>query len=1270
MTVDVATLVFEFKSDSAITAEKALDRLIQKGEVLDAQQKRRRLATDTATSAQKSATASVDRAAQANMALAGSEGAVEKATRSATQALSQQGTTWRQFVADRMSDYMRMEGGHAGAMKRMGAEWKAYKATATNAAQGAATAMTAAEQQTAQAANAARAASAEAKAARQLEAAAMRELVAATKAYERDQAKTKAAVDALRLSVDPLRAAQERVNVELREAQRLYGMGAISADEYANAVTVLNRRLTTIDTIHRKAGAGAKLQAYELANLGSQFADIGVSLASGQALWLVAIQQGAQIGGVFGAAAARGVGFRAALAGVAQAAGSLLVRFAPIGTAIAVATSAFGLFEREIDKSTKHATTWGDTWNATVKVIGAAIMDGPIGEGLRWLGSFFGKVLDGIVDVAMSALDGLVGVFGAAYLAVTKNWKQLPAVLGNFVVAAVNAQIKAIEFLVNKVGEAVNKLAGRDLVKTIDLPEFAMVSQKVADDFIADQRRITAEFKKTRESIASDIARQADKEWEARQKAKKGAKDHAKAAKEVLEPIKALNVDMSTLVDLTKPIPATMLKIDESFRATGETMKEIDAGWERTARSMREHTEELARAFADVKFSVKDLFASLKRGDIGGFLLNIQDTLSGITTLLAQGPAGIASLGSMAANAIGGKTGRALGGGLGIAAGGLGLGAFAGSAAGAAALGTAGLGALAPMLASFAGPIGLAAGALYAAAKLLNVGGKPSNAGAGYDLITGQISGNKRTSETEEAAKSAGSAIKGIEDALKAAGISLTDTVRGLVIGTRDQTQIYLQSGKTLYSAVGDSGAAVDTAMRALLDGATFASEAQRKVAMAALDAGKGFDGVAEALGRYAEAQKISGNLADQILQLTDPKAFDLKSVRDEIEAQRKAYADLATQGFLTADQLATINGQLGVLEGLRLDEVLKKYAEAVDEAVEPVQDLAKAAQLARDRGSLEAQIMRALGDDAGATALERAQTLADLDPSLRGLQQILWNLTDAAEAAAKSAKDAADAQKLLDVALTAARQAEETARSALSTAYEREAGVIRDRISEYEQLGRALRSFRDELDYGSLASLDPRARYEATKAAFERVTALDPNDPTRLRDLQSVSQAFLEASRAYSPTQLAFDRDLNAVRRAVEDSALAAEREVDTGRAQLAALTSSVELLLKLNTGVVSVAQAINDLKSAMVSTAVAEMAAKGGESKERVQRALNYWYAKGLDMFGRSDSRRSDRYIYWGLKRRTNVQAREQYMKEVNSLIQQMGLQVPDPNDGRIYF
>jgi ring-1,2-phenylacetyl-CoA epoxidase subunit PaaA len=82
------------------------------------------------------------------------------------------------------------------------------------------------------------------------------------------------------------------------------------------------------------------------------------------------------------------------------------------------------------------------------------------------------------------------------------------------------------------------------------------------------------------------------------------------------------------------------------------------------------------------------------------------------------------------------------------------------------------------------------------------------------------------------------------------------------------------------------------------------------------------------------------------------------------------------------------------------------------------------------------------------------------------------------------------------------------------------------------------------------------------------------------------------------------------------------------------------------------------------------AELAAKGEESRTKVQAALDRWYVKALDMFGRSDSTRDQRYIYWGLKRRTNAQARQEFIREVDPLIEKIGLRVPDRIEGRQYL
>ena len=85
---------------------------------------------------------------------------------------------------------------------------------------------------------------------------------------------------------------------------------------------------------------------------------------------------------------------------------------------------------------------------------------------------------------------------------------------------------------------------------------------------------------------------------------------------------------------------------------------------------------------------------------------------------------------------------------------------------------------------------------------------------------------------------------------------------------------------------------------------------------------------------------------------------------------------------------------------------------------------------------------------------------------------------------------------------------------------------------------------------------------------------------------------------------------------------------------------------------------------------TKTRELLEKGDESRERVQKAVDFWYVRALDMFGRSGSKRAERYRDWGLKRRSNEEARDAYMNEVNPILLSMGLEIPDPLKGRRYI
>jgi ring-1,2-phenylacetyl-CoA epoxidase subunit PaaA len=81
-----------------------------------------------------------------------------------------------------------------------------------------------------------------------------------------------------------------------------------------------------------------------------------------------------------------------------------------------------------------------------------------------------------------------------------------------------------------------------------------------------------------------------------------------------------------------------------------------------------------------------------------------------------------------------------------------------------------------------------------------------------------------------------------------------------------------------------------------------------------------------------------------------------------------------------------------------------------------------------------------------------------------------------------------------------------------------------------------------------------------------------------------------------------------------------------------------------------------------------LAELAADPS-TKPQAQEAVDFWYPRALDSFGRAGSRRAERFIEWGLKHRLNEEARRDYVNEVTPVLQGMGLTVPAEDYGRRY-
>jgi hypothetical protein len=402
-------------------------------------------------------------------------------------------------------------------------------------------------------------------------------------------------------------------------------------------------------------------------------------------------------------------------------------------------------------------------------------------------------------------------------------------------------------------------------------------------------------------------------------------------------------------------------------------------------RDTRTEAEKLADAFTSAGDSFFAMVRGLKSGDLSSAVRGFESLTSQFKSAFGKGGtftdqvSAVAGVADAAGQMIGGKTGRALSN---------------------AAIGA--------QLGSMILPgIGTAIGAIVGGISTF-LGGKPSNKGAGLGLTAtglGALSGNKRDSDTENAVKEAGSAILTGEQALRDAGLKLKDTISGVVIGTRDLSQIYTSSGKTLTAAVGDVQAAAETALQEVLRTAEYTSDAQKKVADSALAAGKSFDQVLQILADFQAAQDLGQAFTDAIQAITDPQGFQVTQLKRAQKARDDQLQAALDAGYLTADQFAALTEQLSKLKGLELDQVMGKLASAADTAASAVEAAKGKLQAAYDA---EASSLQDLASDMrGFSADLRDYAKSLTDPSQQSFAQLSARFSSVASLAAQGDRGA-----------------------------------------------------------------------------------------------------------------------------------------------------------------------------------------------------------------------------------------------------------------------
>lgn len=323
------------------------------------------------------------------------------------------------------------------------------------------------------------------------------------------------------------------------------------------------------------------------------------------------------------------------------------------------------------------------------------------------------------------------------------------------------------------------------------------------------------------------------------------------------------------------------------------------------------------------------------------------------------------------------------------------------------------------------------------------------------------------------------------------------------------------------------------------------------------------------------EARSRLIELSGGLEQFTEQASFFAAEFLTESQrlapVQAAVNAELTRLGIatdITREQFAALVMGLDVStqSGAAMYAALMNLAPALDVVLDASEDLARsaaeaAARIMEQGRSLSIGLANAVGNSALALQMQREDTLAGLDPSLRGLQRVVWE-----------AEDMAKRQ-------TEAQNAVNAASQALTQTYEREANVLRSTADRFRGFSRSLGDFRRSLEGADSAS----GGYAAARSEFERVSALARlGNEDALGQLQGVSEAYLRESQGYHATSLDYLRDLGAVRQALQQAEDVAGRTATNAERQLEEITRMAGGVDQVGSAVQSVAEAINRLADA----------------------------------------------------------------------------------------
>ncbi|PHV24648.1 hypothetical protein CSQ93_28230 [Janthinobacterium sp. BJB426] len=300
-----------------------------------------------------------------------------------------------------------------------------------------------------------------------------------------------------------------------------------------------------------------------------------------------------------------------------------------------------------------------------------------------------------------------------------------------------------------------------------------------------------------------------------------------------------------------------------------------------------------------------------------------------------------------------------------------------------------------------------------------------------------------------------------------------------------------------------------------------------------------------------------TGFFVENFLSEAERMAPITKSVND-------AMGKLGVSGVTTIDQfkalvlaqdLNTAAGQAMYVELIALAEPFKKAADYAAEVAAATGEYAAvlktASEIASERMDLQKQLNELTKSETELLAIQRS--------SVAAVNRALFDQVQAARAVV-SAKDA------------------------LGKAYEKESAAAQTALDKSKSWVATLNSLNASMALGSQSVLTPEQKYAEARAQFEKtLAAANAGDATAQSGLSAAEQAFLTASQVVNASDAKYAADYARVIAANEDAAKWASAQVDVHQASLDALKAQVSGLITINDSVLTVAQAIANLRAAM---------------------------------------------------------------------------------------